>query len=60
MTRHLGICGARGEKMNMEVLGSTLRGEWHLFALEALWISRLKSSINVKDEFRNRELKIKF
>ena len=60
VSRHLKICGARGEEMDMEVLGSTLRGEWHLFALEALWIRELKPTINVKDEFRSRELIIKF
>ena len=36
VSMHLEICGARREEMNMEVLGSTPRGEWHLFTLDTL------------------------
>ena len=32
----------------------------HLFTLEALWIRQLNPEINVRDEYKSRELVIKF
>ena len=42
----------------LEVLGRA-RGE-KLLTLEALFISELKPKLNTKDEYRSRELKLKF
>ena len=61
--KHLLVCGAREElsdERDLDILCSTLRGEVHLLTLEALWIRDIKPSINVKDEYRSRELTIKF
>ena len=61
--KHLLACGAREEvsdERDLDILCSTLRGEVHLLTLEALWIREIKPSINVKDEYRSRELTIKF
>ena len=61
--KHLLACGAREElsdERDLDILCSTLRGEVHLLTLEALWIREMKPSINVKDEYRSRELTIKF
>ena len=58
--KHLVECDARNalsEEHNLDILCSTLRGEVHL---EALWIRDIKPSMNVKDEYRSRELTIKF
>ena len=46
--------------MDIKVLCTSIYGEVHLFTMEALWIRQLKPKINVKDEFRSRELVIKF
>ena len=48
------------DERDLDILCSTLRGEVHLLTLEALWIRDIKPSINVKDEYRSRELTIKF
>ena len=40
------------------MLGITSRDEKYLLALEALYIRERKPSINTKDEYRRRELKI--
>ena len=61
--KHLVECDARNalsEEHNLDILCSTLRGEVHLLTLEALWIRDIKPSMNVKDEYRSRELTIKF
>ena len=60
VAKHLEICDIAGHEMDVEVLCTLLHGEVHLFTLEALWIRQLKQKINVKDEFKGRELVIKF
>ena len=60
VAKHLELCDIAGHEMDVEVLSSSLHGEVHLFTLEALWIRQLKPRINVKDEFKSRELVIKF
>ena len=42
----------------VDILGRA-RGE-KLLTLEALFISEIKPTLNTKDEFRSRELKLKF
>ena len=44
---------------DVDILGSTSRGEFYLLTLEALWIRDIKPCINTKEEFRSRELTIK-
>ena len=60
--KHLSMCDAHFDvsEKDVNILCSTLRGEVHLLTLEALWIRDIKPSINVKDEYRSRELIIKF
>ena len=55
-------CDARSDvsEKNLDILCSTVRGEMHLLTLEALWFRDMKPSINVKDEYKSRELVIKF
>ena len=60
VSKHLSQCDIEGHEMDIEVLCSSMHGEVHLFTMEALWIRQLKPMINVKDEFRRRELVIKF
>ena len=43
----------------IDILASTNQGENHLLTLEALQIKDLKPSINTKDEFRSRALRIR-
>ena len=59
--KHLQICGVGKDwgKDQVEVLGSTSRGEQFLLTLEALWIKELSPSINTKEEWKSRELTIK-
>ena len=57
--KHLASCEVKGQENDMDILSITLKGEVHLFTLEALWIRHLKPEINVRDEWRSRELVIK-
>ena len=58
--KHLVSCDTVKDDLEVDILCQTWQGEVHLFTLEALWIRQLKPTINVKDEFRSRELVIKF
>ena len=58
--KHLQLCNVKGEERDMEILCATQKGEVHLFTLEALWIRQLNPEINVRDEYKSRELVIKF
>ena len=60
--KDLMACDARSDvsEKDLDIVCSTLRGEVHLLTLEALWIRDMKPSINVKDEYKSRELVIKF
>ena len=60
VAKHLELCNVEGHEMDREILSASLYGEVHLFTMEALWIRQLKPKINVKDEYRSRELIIKF
>ena len=59
--KHLALCGVEGQtqESDMTILSITLKGVVHLFTLEALWIRQLKPEINVRDEWKSRELVIK-
>ena len=60
--KDLMACDARSDvsEKNLDIVCSTLCGEVHLLTLKALWIRNMKPSINVKDEYKSRELVIKF
>ena len=59
MKKHLRQCHATTTIEEVEILGSTQRGEIILLTLEALWINELQTTINTKDEYRRRSLTIK-
>ena len=59
MKKHLRQCHATTTIEEVEILGSTQRGEIILLTLEALWINVLQPTINSKDEYRRRSLAIK-
>ena len=60
VAKHLALCGQEGHEIEIDILCATLHGEVHLFTIKALWVRQLKPTINVKDEYRSRELVIKF
>ena len=43
----------------VDILTSTIKSEDHLLTLEALYIKELKPSLNTKDEYKQRILKIR-
>ena len=45
---------------NVDVLRTSSRGEYYLLTLEALHIRELKPQINTKDEYKSRELIVKY
>ena len=52
------MCGVVPTEDNVRILGKS-RGE-KLLSLEALFIHKIKPSLNSKDEYRSRTLKLKF
>ena len=60
--KHLITSDARSDvsEKNRDIVCSILRGEVHLLTLEALWIRDMQPLINVKDEYKRKELVIKF
>ena len=60
MTKHKRICGATLDPFTCgEILGKTNRNVVYLSILEALHIRESKPTLNVKDEFRGRLLRIR-
>ena len=58
LKKHFDDCGILPHDNMVTILGRA-QGE-KLLTLEALFISEIKPSINTKDEYKSRELKIKF
>ena len=52
-------CKRTPEFEDLEILGSTIKGEVHLLTIEALFIRAIKPDLNTKDEFKSRQLLIK-
>ena len=52
-------CKRTPEFEDLEILGSTIKGEVHLLTIEALFIREIKPDLNTKDEFESRQLLIK-
>ena len=57
--QHLTYCVTTLTEEDIDILQASARGEAYLLTLEALHINELKPTINTKDEWRSRELKIK-
>ena len=59
--KHFDMCiGAKSQTSDVRILASSNRGIEHLLTLEALYIREIKPELNTKDEYRSRELTIKF
>ena len=57
---HMERCNVTIDHRNIDIIGSTTRGEKSLLTLEALHQRTLNPSINTKDEYKSRTLTIKF
>ena len=58
MKIHLSKCNTTLSDKDIEVLQASSRGETFLLTLEALHQRELKPTINTKEEYKSRELKI--
>ena len=58
MRSHLSQCNTTLSEKDIDILQSSSRGETYLLTLEALHQRELKPTINTKEEYRSRELKI--
>ena len=58
MRTHLALCETTLSDENVEILQASARGEGYLLTLEALHIRDVKPTINTKEEWRSRELRI--
>ena len=57
---HAEECNIGLNHCDIEILGSTTRGEKQLLTLEALFQKDIRPSINTKEEYKSRTLTIKF
>ena len=55
---HFEICGTSPSEDQVKILGKNRGDKW--MSLEALFIHRLKPTLNSKDEYKSRVLKLKF
>jgi hypothetical protein len=60
MGKHMRKCQTEYSLETTSILASSSRGMTHLMTLEALYIAELKPTLNTKEEYRSRELTIKF
>ena len=60
VAKHMATCSTKCTMEDVKVLASSARGEAHLLTLEALFIEELKPQINTKEEWKSRQLTIKF
>ena len=61
MRKHVDKCTVKTLQLSdIEILASTTQGLEHLLTLEALYIREIDPELNTKDEYRSRELTIKF
>ena len=58
--RHFDKCGTRVGIQQTEILDFTTRSDSILLSLEALYIRELQPKINTRDEYRSRELSLRF
>ena len=57
--KHFAQCDIPLTNECVDILNSTTKSEDHLLTLEALYIKELQPSLNTKDEYRQRILKIR-
>ena len=57
---HFSECNILLEIDMVEILACSQKSEQHRLTLEALFIREIKPSLNTKDEYKNRELRIRF
>ena len=60
VAKHLSCCQTTLTCQETEILASTRRGQVFLMTLEVIWIRELSPSLNTKDEYRSRELTIRW
>ena len=58
MKTHLSNCNTTLSEQDIDILQASSRGEAYLLTLEALHQRELKPTINTKEEYKSRELKI--
>ena len=54
------ICKEKITQDNFKILYKTHRSNYYLMTIEALFIREKKPNLNTKDEFRDKELQLKF
>ena len=57
--KHFLECGVNFDNDCVSILASVKKSEKHLMTLEALFIREFRPTLNTKDEYRRRELKIR-
>ena len=57
---HFLSCFSKPVMENVDILASSIKSEKHLLVYEALFIRDIEPSLNTKDEYKQRTLKIKF
>ena len=60
VSKHLKICKTTISCKETEILAATQRGQALLMTLESIWIRDLAPSINTKEEYKSRELTIRW
>ena len=61
ITKHMEVCGSNFNAMeNTSIIDSTQRNLKTLLVLEALYIKELNPTINNRDEYRSRRLRLRF
>ena len=58
--KHYDTCRERLTYDNFKILYKTYRNNDYLMTIEALFIRERKPNLNTKDEFRDKELRLKF
>ena len=59
MKKHFAQCDIPLTNECVAILRSTIKSEDHLLTLEALYIKELQPSLNTKEEYKRKILKIK-
>ena len=60
VSKHLKNCKSTINCADTEILAATQRSQAFLMTLESIWIRELAPAINTKDEYRSRELTIRW
>ena len=57
---HMAVCQVDLTNNDIDILGSTSKGEKQLLTLEALYQKDISPNLNTKEEYKSRKLLIKF